>query len=320
MNEPTTEFDTPWKDILERYFEEFILFFFPNIYPEVDWSRGFEFLDKELQQVVRDAELGRRLVDKLVKLYRIAGEETWVLVHIEVQSQEESDFARRMYVYNYRIFDRYDRSVASLAVLADERKNWRPHQFGYQLWGTEVSFNFSIVKLLDYQQEWSALESNRNPFATVVMTHLKAQETREDRSRRKQWKLTLIRRLYEQGYEREDVIKLFLFIDWMMTLPQELEQAFWQELSQYQEEKRMPYISSVERIGIQKGRVEGMREGLLKAIELGLRLKFGSEGLSLLPEISLIANLEELNAIIAGIETVNTVDELQEIYRVSREE
>lgn len=72
-----------------------------------------------------------------------------------------------MYVYNYRIFDRYDRSVASLAVLADERKNWRPHQFGYQLWGTEISFNFSVVKLLDYQQQWSALESNRNPFATV---------------------------------------------------------------------------------------------------------------------------------------------------------
>lgn len=179
------------------------------------------------------------------------------------------------------------------------------------------------MKSLDYQQEWSTLESKRNPFATVVMTHLKAQETREDRARRKQWKLDLTRRLYEQGYNRQDVINLFAFIDWMMTLPQELEQDFWQEFREYQEEKRMPYITSVERIGIQKGRaegrVEGMREGLLKAIELGLRLKFGSEGLSLLPEISLIANLEELNSIIAGIETVNTVAELQGIYRGSNE-
>ncbi|MCL1469274.1 cytosolic protein [Argonema antarcticum] len=319
MIEPSTEFDTPWKDILEAYFEEFILFFFPDIYGEIDWTRGFEFLDKELQQVVRDAELGRRLVDKLVKIYRIGGEEAWVLIHIEVQSQEESDFARRMYVYNYRIFDRYNRSVASLAVLGDERKSWRPNQFGYRLWGTEILFNFPVVKLLDYQQEWSALESNRNPFATVVMAHLKAQETRDDRLRRKQWKLDLTRRLYEQGYERQDVINLFAFIDWMMTLPQELEQNFWQEFREYQEEQRMPYITSVERIGIQKGRVEGrvegMREGLLKAIELGLKLKFGSEGLSLLPEISLLENLEQLNSIIAGIETVNTLAELQEIYR-----
>lgn len=93
MSNPTTEFDTPWKDTLERYFSEFIAFFFPQAYGEIEWSRGFEFLDTELQQVVRDAELGRRLVDKLVKIYRSSGEEAWVLIHIEVQSQEEADFA-----------------------------------------------------------------------------------------------------------------------------------------------------------------------------------------------------------------------------------
>ena len=38
--------------------------------------------------------LGKRLVDKLVKIYRIGGEESWILVHIEVQAQEESDFGR----------------------------------------------------------------------------------------------------------------------------------------------------------------------------------------------------------------------------------
>ena len=35
------------------------------------------------------------------------------------QGQPESDFAKRMYVYNYRLFDRYDRPVVSLAVLGD---------------------------------------------------------------------------------------------------------------------------------------------------------------------------------------------------------
>ncbi len=56
---------------------------------------------------MRDAELGLRLVDKLVKIYRSSGEEAWVLIHVEVQSQPESGFAERMYVYNYRIYDRY---------------------------------------------------------------------------------------------------------------------------------------------------------------------------------------------------------------------
>ncbi|MGA9382245.1 MAG: Rpn family recombination-promoting nuclease/putative transposase [Phormidium sp.] len=155
MTNPQTEIDTPWKDILQLYFEEFILFFFPTAHGEIDWARAPEFLDKELQQVVRDAELGRRLADKLVKIYLRNGEEAWVLIHVEVQSQEETDFAERMFTYHYRIYDRYKRSVASLAVLGDDRSNWRPNQFGYQLFGCEINFQFPVVKLLDYQQQWS---------------------------------------------------------------------------------------------------------------------------------------------------------------------
>jgi hypothetical protein len=168
---PLTEYDSPWKQMLQLYFEDFMQFFFPQAHAQIDWSRGFEFLDQELQQVVRDAELGKRLIDKLVKIYRIGGEESWLLIHIEIQSQEETDFPKRMFVYNYRIFDRYDRSVASLAILGDDNINWRPSQFGYDLFGCTVDFQFPVIKLLDYKQRLSELEASRNPFATVVMAH-----------------------------------------------------------------------------------------------------------------------------------------------------
>ena len=55
-------------------------------------------------------------MDKLVKVWRKSGEEEWVLIHVEIQSQDETGFARRMYVYNYRIFERYNRQVASLTI------------------------------------------------------------------------------------------------------------------------------------------------------------------------------------------------------------
>ena len=77
-------------------------------------------LDKELQQIVRQAKRRRRYVDKLVKVWLKSGEEQWLLIHVEVQTEREGDFPRRMYVYNYRIFDRYDREVISLAILADD--------------------------------------------------------------------------------------------------------------------------------------------------------------------------------------------------------
>ncbi|MBF2008071.1 MAG: cytosolic protein [Chlorogloeopsis fritschii C42_A2020_084] len=308
---PNDEYDSPWKEAIETYFRECIEFFFPVAAEGINWERGYTFLDKELQQVVRDAELGQRFVDKLVQVWQRNNEERWVLVHLEVQSNEETYFAQRMYVYHYRLFDRYNRSVASLAILGDDRSTWKPDQFSDELWGCEVKFKFPIVKLLDYSQLWTELEESSNPFATVVMAHLKAKETRQDDEGRKRWKLYLTKRLYEKGYQREDIINLFLFIDWVMRLPEELENSFWQEVTQYEEEKKMPYISSVERRSIQKG----MREGLLEGIAMGLELKFGSAGLTILPEISQIQEVDILRAILTSIKTVNTLEELRRIYQ-----
>ncbi len=37
--------------------EDFFALFFPQAHVEIDWAHGYTFLDKELQQVVRDAAL-----------------------------------------------------------------------------------------------------------------------------------------------------------------------------------------------------------------------------------------------------------------------
>ncbi|MFN6519301.1 MAG: hypothetical protein RMY29_033070 [Nostoc sp. CreGUA01] len=88
IKNPSTEYDSPWKDILQTYFPEFMQFFFPSAYKEIDWTKEIEFLDKELMEAVKDAEIGRRFADKLVKLYLKNGQQEWVLIHVEVQSQE----------------------------------------------------------------------------------------------------------------------------------------------------------------------------------------------------------------------------------------
>ncbi|NJR50658.1 MAG: cytosolic protein [Leptolyngbyaceae cyanobacterium CSU_1_3] len=256
MTEPRDEYDSPWKDILEAYFQDFIRFFFLQVHDDIDWSRGYDFLDQELQQVVRDAELGKRLADKLVKVWKLTGEETWVLVHIEIQSQEEGNFSDRMFVYYYRLRDKYQQKIASLAILGDERDSWRPQPFSEELWGCRASFEFPIVKLLDYAPRWDELEVSRNPFAIAIMAHLKTKETRNDAQARKDWKFRLTRRLYEQGFERQDILNLFRFLDWMMELPEGLKQSFRAELEQYEQERHMPYVTSIEQMGIEKGRQE----------------------------------------------------------------
>lgn len=255
------DYDSPWTEVIERYFPAFMEFFFPDAWADIDWSRPHEFLDKELREVVREAEITTRFVDKLVKVWRRSGDEVWVLVHVEVQSQVEEGFPTRMYVYNYRLFDRYDRQVASLAVLGDPDPRWRPERFGYDLWGCRPSLQFPIVKLRDLAADWAALEASTNPFASVVMAHLKTQDTPRKPKERLAWKLQIVRGLYERGYTRQDILELFRVIDWMMTLPAQLDQAFHHSLQQYEGEKAMPYVTSIERSAIERGREEGREEG-----------------------------------------------------------
>ncbi len=120
------QYDSPWKEVLDLYFRQFLAFFFPEIERDIDWSRGYQSLDKELPQFERDSATGGRYADKLFRVWRLNGEERLVFIHIEVQGTPDSEFPRRMYIYNYRIFDRHRKSVASLAILADEDPNWRP--------------------------------------------------------------------------------------------------------------------------------------------------------------------------------------------------
>jgi predicted transposase/invertase (TIGR01784 family) len=92
------------------------------------------------------------------------------------------------------------------------------------------------------------------------MAHLKTKETTNDRLQRKEWKFRLMRQLYEAGYERQDILNLYRFIDWLMRLPTDLEYQFKEQLDQYEQERQMPYITSIEKMGIEKGREEGREE------------------------------------------------------------
>ena len=322
------DYDSPWKEAIEVYFEAFLAFFFPEAHAGIDWARGYEFLDKELQQVTRDAELGRRIVDKLVRVWGLDGVEEWVLVHIEVQGQHDVGFAERMYVYNYRLFDRYGRKVASLAVLADDQPRWRPGSFGYTLWGCEVSLRFPAVKLLDFlvTERWAELERSQSPFAVVVLAHLEAQRTRGDGRGRLRGKLALVRELHRRGYGEADVKQLFRFIDWVMALPDELQVEFRTELRTLEEE-HMPYITSIERMGreegrvegrkegLKEGRVEGRKEGLLEAVRLGLELRFGDAGLVLMPEVQALDDEALLRRVQEALIRGSSLEEVRRIWR-----
>ena len=91
-----------------------------------------------------------------------------------------------------------------------------------------------------------------------------------------------------------------------MDLPAGLERRFGEELIAYQQEKRMPFITIVERIGIGKGLLEG--------IEACLQLRFGDEGLKLMPELRELQDHELLRAVLRAIEAAASPDDLRRVW------
>jgi hypothetical protein len=269
------DYDSPWKEAVESYFPEFIEFYFPEASQQIAWARGYQFLDQELRAVVQDAELGKRFVDKLAKVALRDGSERWVYAHLEVQGSAQAEFAERMFVYNYRLYDRYRQPVASLAVLADTTANWRPNHFGFAVLGCEHELRFPAVKLLDYAAQQDLLYSNPNPFALVTLAHLLTQATRQDMNARFAAKWKLVQLLYQRGWGKQQVIDLFSVLDWMMRLPEQLKRSLWHNIEVLEEQEKMRYVTSVEQIGIEKGlllgRLEGEQSGIAKGEAYALR-------------------------------------------------
>jgi hypothetical protein len=250
-----TDYDGAWKEALDRYFEPFLRLCFPAVHAGTDWARGFSPLDQELQEVVRDAEMGKHRVDKLFQVHRHDGTEDWILVHVEVQSRPDHRLPQRLYRYYCRIRDRYDRRVVSLAVLADRSSRFRPGPYEEETLGCRVRFEYPCCKLLDLDR--AVLERDNNPAALVILAHRAAQERRRDPVQRQALKWALTRSLYERGYRKEDILELFRLIDWLVRLPQEQEVEFRRQVAEYEAQLRALLKSA-----IQVGSIEEFTQSL----------------------------------------------------------
>jgi len=141
-----TDYDGLWKNIIEELFQEFIEFFAPYLYPEIDFSKEADFLKQENHQLIIDKVKGRKFTDQMVKVLMNNGEEKYILVHIEVQAVGKEEFAERMFQYFYRSYDKFDHKIYSIALLTDANHENHTNQFQYSFHGTELTYTYNTYK------------------------------------------------------------------------------------------------------------------------------------------------------------------------------
>ncbi len=266
------KYDSAWKEVIEKLFQQFLEFFFPALHDAIDFSKKIEFLDTGMRPINPFSDMGDRASDVLVKVRLKTGEYSYIFIfiHLEIQSQPLADFMKKMYIYNYRTFDKRietDVPVISAAIFTDANENYRPDEYVVKFGGFELRMKIPIVKILDYklkEELREKLENSTNPMALVVKAQLKSLEVNQaDGNTKLNVAKELIRECYKQGYPKKTIHTLVKFIEWVIRFPKTLEKRLKQEINKIEEEFKMPYLASWERSAKKEEKLETAKRMLL---------------------------------------------------------
>ena len=264
--------DALWKGILEDLFDDFLKFYFPESVDLFDFNRKFVFLDKELEQLFpqQQDDFSPKYVDKLVKVFTKKGKEEWILIHIEVQGSRDKTFAKRMFTYRYRILDKYDKPITSLAILTDNRKSYKPNVYVYNFMGNELYYKFNVYKILDANEK--ELKQSNNPFAVVVrvvQTALKKGKLPDEKLF--ELKIELVRELLKKNFTKEKIRTLLRFLKLYIRFEnKELNDTFEQKLDEINNRNT---TMGLEEFVLDRERRVGRKEGLEQGREEGMSIK-----------------------------------------------
>lgn len=280
------DFDGVWKQALRNWLPECLALLWPHMYDGIDWSFPPVFLDKELKQLGRIVRKGSRHVDVLVQLALAGGNQVLLLIHLEVQAGHvPAEFSWRMFQYYGRLREHHpEHQVLSCAILLDHENGPDVGTFRSESLGCELVFRFPVVRLANWRGRMAELQqqAHTNPFAVVVLAQLEYRATQPDAGRLA-GKLALARALAKWNYHSDTRRALFLILDSLLVLPEELNDRFLEAL-EAEEPEMMQQMNSYERFLLRREKAAGMEEGMQKGRAEGaavllcdlLLRKFGS--------------------------------------------
>ncbi len=254
------DLDNPWKQALNYYFQDFMGCCLAPVSQDINWGKGFEFMDKELEKITYDSETGKRLADKLTKVWS-KNIDQWILCHLEIQAGYEKAFPERMLVYRYRIRDRYSMPVLSVAILIDSNPRWRPDRYKEMCYNTCTEIHYLVIKIVDFKNQSEVLEKMNNSFAIIILAQLIALETMRNPEARLHGKTELTRKLYEKYTDKSKFLRLYKLVDWLIRLPKKYMAKFIEEINKIEEGKKVNYICTAERVGFERGILIGTKRG-----------------------------------------------------------
>jgi len=262
--EHDSDYDGAWKETLRRHLPALLAKYFPSMHAAIDWSVEPQWFDKELSQVLGQAGKRNQQVDVLVKLRLLSGQDQWFLLHLEIQTAYEENFESRIGLYNCGLYWIFKHRVATLVILGDLRSGWQPQEDVFGIADFETRIRFPVCKLIDkLNTEW---KDDHSLPVLIARAQIEALRTTGDPGARYEAKWRLVRKLYDLGYNADEVRELVRLIDWMMHLRKDLSERFEHELTELEEELHMPYITSMEQIAEARGEARATADVIVRVL------------------------------------------------------
>jgi Domain of unknown function (DUF4351)/Putative transposase, YhgA-like len=229
--------DRLFKELLTTFFVEFLELFLPEIASTLD-PASIRFLPQEYFSDLTSGE--DKIIDLLAEVKQ-SGEEIGFLVHVEAQSYTQSNFARRMFFYFARLYQKYVQKIYPIVIFSfDEPRRVEPQTHSVEFSSLKVlEFNFAAIQL--NQLNWRDFLDQRNPVAAALMA--KMQIAPEDRSR---VKAECLRVLATLRLDSPRTRLISGFIDTYLRLNGAEEQLFAEEIGKLEpvEQERVMEITT----------------------------------------------------------------------------
>ncbi len=223
------------------------------------------------------------------------------LVLNELQLRYKPEMPKRMRAYAALAEEKYNLPTYPVLVnILKESESEIPTRYQSEFAGLQARQDYRVINLWEVDVEIAFQQPVPSLLPFVPILKGGAEESTIQQALQ-------ILRADEQLNQLETVLAFFASFVLDSALVQQIMRWDMAVLSE------SPWYQQILREGERRGEERGRREEMLSGIELGLELKFGSEGLQLMPEISQISDLERLKAIREGIKTVNTLEELRQL-------
>jgi len=193
LSQKRSHYDECWKKVLPLIIQDMICYSSPSLYEAIDWGQGIEDGKEELDALFYLSVARDRVADAIFKVILkqpvdenticttsfgsmvCVGNKAYIILHIEVQNKKTPDFGSRMFQMQYRLIDRYQAPLYSLALTSFRAK--KVEDFSYKIAETKIGCEFRCINLLYFEtkkgkKELAQMKAQQKLLPFIMEAHL----------------------------------------------------------------------------------------------------------------------------------------------------